>query len=75
MAPELIDGYLYGKEVDIWSTGILVNFLIIIFFLKKIIKQIMELAEGLPPYYSHKPRKVTFFNLKKKKIIFFRQPN
>ena len=24
-APELIDGYGYGKEVDIWSVGILVR--------------------------------------------------
>jgi len=44
MAPELIDGYPYGKEVDIWSLGIMT----------------MEMAEGLPPYYSHKAKKATY---------------
>jgi len=43
MAPELIDGYPYGKEVDIWSLGIMT----------------MEMAEGLPPYYQHKAKKAT----------------
>lgn len=43
MAPELIDGFPYGKEVDVWSLGIL----------------IIEMAEGLPPYYSHTPKKAT----------------
>jgi len=43
MAPELIDGYPYGKEVDVWSLGIMV----------------MEMAEGLPPYYQHKAKKAT----------------
>lgn len=42
MAPELIDGYPYGHEVDVWSLGIM----------------IMEMAQGLPPYFAHKPRKV-----------------
>ena len=43
MAPELIDGYPYGIPVDIWSLGIV----------------IMECAEGLPPYFQHKPAKAT----------------
>jgi len=43
MAPELIDGYPYEKAVDVWSLGIM----------------IMEMAEGLPPYFEHKPQKAT----------------
>jgi serine/threonine protein kinase len=36
MAPELILGQAYGKEVDVWSLGIMTT----------------EMLEGLPPYYS-----------------------
>ncbi|KAK8887926.1 hypothetical protein M9Y10_038985 [Tritrichomonas musculus] len=39
MAPELIRGEHYGKEVDIWSLGILC----------------IELAEGAPPYINEQP--------------------
>lgn len=39
MAPELIKGEHYGKEVDIWSLGILC----------------LELAEGAPPYINEQP--------------------
>src|SRR5690349_12969798 len=42
MAPEILDGKPYGKEVDIWSFGCLV----------------LEMINGSPPYYNHNPEKV-----------------
>jgi serine/threonine protein kinase len=44
MAPEIIDGFPYGKPVDIWAFGVM----------------LMEMAEGLPPYYKHKPGMCVF---------------
>eukprot|EP01119_Soliformovum_irregulare_P024043 TRINITY_DN8539_c0_g1_i1.p1 TRINITY_DN8539_c0_g1~~TRINITY_DN8539_c0_g1_i1.p1 ORF type:complete len:1005 (+),score=242.40 TRINITY_DN8539_c0_g1_i1:52-3066(+) len=43
MAPEVLDGRPYGKEVDVWSFGCLV----------------MEMMEGWPPYYNFAPEKAT----------------
>ena len=44
MAPELIQGLDYGKEVDIWSLGILC----------------LELAEGAPPYLDEQPMRALY---------------
>jgi len=44
MAPEIILNQEYGKEVDIWSLGIM----------------IMEMAEGEPPYIKHPQGKALY---------------
>jgi hypothetical protein len=44
MAPELIQGFEYGQEVDVWSLGILC----------------LELADGAPPYLSEPPGKALY---------------
>jgi p21-activated kinase 1 len=44
MAPEIIEGSPYGKEVDIWSLGILA----------------IELAKGEPPFISEPPMKAMY---------------
>jgi p21-activated kinase 1 len=44
MAPEVIQGFEYGQEVDVWSLGILC----------------IELAEGAPPYMSDPPGRALY---------------